>query len=145
MNTSTIKEFETLSTQPTSGLVVDGSFLWGKKKLQYQVVDIETSELIYTSPVYIGGSSNVAEYLAIIHGLAYADKNGLKCDIYSDSYIAMGWVRKRMCRTREEMSEELKKVVDRSTLWLNLNLLSNKVLIWQSHLWGENPADFGRK
>ena len=131
--------------KPDTGIVVDGSFRWSKSELQYQVVDIETAELIYTSPVYIGGSSNVAEYLAIIHGLAYCEKNGLKCDIYTDSYVARGWVRKRMCRTREEMSEELKKVVDRGTLWLNSNLPSNKVLIWQSHLWGENPADFGRK
>jgi ribonuclease HI len=131
--------------KPDTGIVVDGSFRWSKSELQYQVVDIETAELIYTSPVYSGGSSNVAEYLAIIHGLAHAAKNGLKCKVYTDSYVARRWIVQKKCKTGQFMSEELKKVVDRGTLWLNLNSPSNKVLIWQSHLWGENPADFGRK
>lgn len=131
--------------KPTTGLVVDGSYLHSQKICQYQIMDIETGELIYRSPEYIGGSSNVAEYLAIIHAAAYCHKHGIRGVIYSDSSIARSWVQRKCYRGEMWMSDQLTEVVTRAIDWVKRGKVNNKVYKWRTYEWGENPADFGRK
>ncbi|MBL8103913.1 MAG: hypothetical protein JNM02_15390, partial [Anaerolineales bacterium] len=42
-------------------------------------------------------------------------------------------------------NEELFELIDRAEEWLKNNIYANKLLKWETQIWGENPADFGRK
>lgn len=104
-------------------------------------------ELFHYGPVP-NGTNNIGEFLAIVHALALLKQKGSDLPVYSDSKIAIGWVRKRQMNTnipRDPSTEQLWKVIDRAVQWLNTNTYPNKVLKWETHLWGENKADFGRK
>jgi hypothetical protein len=38
-----------------------------------------------------------------------------------------------------------KEMIERAEKWLKENRYSNKIVKWETELWGEVPADFGRK
>jgi ribonuclease HI len=68
--------------------------------------------------------------------------------IYSDSQIAIGWVKKCKCKTtlaRGKKTSELFEYVDRAEAWLKTNKVTNPIYKWDTKGWGEIPADFGRK
>ena len=68
--------------------------------------------------------------------------------IYSDSRIAMSWVKKKVCRTNvtfDSSNSELLALIHRAERWLKENSFSNPILKWETKAWGEIPADFGRK
>lgn len=138
-------EMENMGKIPKTGIVCDGSYRWSADKLQYQVLDLSTGELLYVSKVYEGGSSNVAEFLGIVHSAAHCMNNGIKDTIYTDSYIGIKWVKSKNCWTKEWLSDELDSVVKRAVSWLKSNTIQNKIVYWDKSKWGENPADFGRK
>ncbi len=95
------------------------------------------------------GTNNVGEFLAIVHALALAEKTGKKdVPIYSDSSLAIGWVKKGRCKTTLLRNEETKTVFEliaRAEKWLAEHAWSNPLLKWDTARWGEIPADFGRK
>lgn len=95
------------------------------------------------------GTNNIGEFLAIVHALAMLKKNGLDdVAIYSDSKIAIGWVRQGKCRTKLQYSPttaDLFDLIRRAELWLANNKYNNKLEKWPTEIWGEIPADFGRK
>jgi ribonuclease HI len=37
------------------------------------------------------------------------------------------------------------ELIERAEQWLKKNTTPFRVLKWETELWGENPADFGRK
>jgi len=68
--------------------------------------------------------------------------------IYSDSQIAIGWVKKGKCKTtlaRKPKTEELFTYIERAEAWLKANVITNPIYKWNTKVWGEIPADFGRK
>jgi ribonuclease HI len=65
--------------------------------------------------------------------------------IYSDSRIAMGWVRQKLCRTNKQPPPEVRNLIARAEKWLRNNTFKNPILKWETKVWGEIPADFGRK
>ena len=75
--------------------------------------------------------------------------------IYSDSVNAQKWVRMKQCRTKlvpNEKNAFLFELVQRAEKWLRENdgwMKENvdkiPVLKWKTEIWGEIPADFGRK
>ena len=46
---------------------------------------------------------------------------------------------------RNEETEELFKVIERAEKWLRENTYTTRILKWETKVWGEIPADFGRK
>lgn len=95
------------------------------------------------------GTNNVGEFLAIVHALAFLQKQSEPdLPIYSDSKIAMGWVAKGKAKTtlkRSAQTEKLFEYLDRAEAWLAQNQVTNPILKWETERWGEIPADFGRK
>ena len=96
------------------------------------------------------GTNNIGEFLAIVHALALLDKMGVKGKtIYSDSHNAILWVKKRQCKTKLERTPQtapLYNIIARAEAWLRSHpVLENVVVKWETRLWGEVPADFGRK
>lgn len=131
-----------------NAIAVDAACSGNPGKMEYRGVYMRTGkEIFHFGPVY--GTNNIGEFLAIVHGLALLKQQGL-CDmpIYSDSVNAQLWVKRRKCKTtltRNSKTEELYQLIERAEAWLNNNTYSNPIIKWPTELWGEIPADFGRK
>jgi ribonuclease HI len=69
--------------------------------------------------------------------------------IYSDSENAIVWVNTGVCKTKLKHSARnaiLFALIHSAEGWLAENELpEDRILKWNTELWGENPADFGRK
>ena len=132
----------------TNAIAVDAACSGNPGKMEYRGVYLRTGkEIFHFGPVY--GTNNIGEFLAIVHGLALLKQKGLNdMPIYSDSVNAQLWVRKKQCKTtlaRNEKTEELYKMIERAEAWLHNNTWQNQIIKWPTELWGEIPADFGRK
>ncbi|UHA71898.1 ribonuclease H [Paenibacillus sp. 481] len=116
--------------------------------VEYKGVDTRTGEILFSQGPISKGTNNLGEFLAIVHGLAYLKKIGSNKTVYSDSENALKWVRQKQVSTtlaRDASTEEIWNLIDRAVYWLNTNTYENKVLKWQTKLWGEIKADYGRK
>ena len=116
--------------------------------MEYQGIDLATgAQLFHFGPVH--GTNNIGEFLAIVHALALMQQRGLTSKtIYSDSYNAILWVRKRKCKTtleRNPQTERLHQIIARAENWLRTHTYANPIVKWETERWGEIPADFGRK
>ena len=78
----------------------------GKGDFEYQGVWTFSKENVFKVGPYKRGSNNIGEFLALVHALAYLnshkDPKMKEMPIYSDSRIAMGWVKKKMCKTTKQ-------------------------------------------
>ena len=132
---------------------VDASCPGNPGPMEYQAIDLQTGCRIFHfgsidgKPVY--GTNNIGEFLAIVHALALCWKQGLhNKTIYSDSYNAILWVKKRQCKTKLERTpktEPLYQIIARAENWLRTHAYHNPIVKWDTARWGEVPADFGRK
>ena len=94
------------------------------------------------------GTNNVGEFLAIVHGLALLEQKHSPLPLYSDSRNAILWVKKKKCKTLLEQTEANRPIFDlisRAERWLETHDYTTEILKWETSVWGENPADFGRK
>ena len=117
--------------------------------LEYRGVYTESAEEIFRAGPYPDGTNNIGEFLAIVHVLAWLEKQEEQLPIYSDSRNAISWVYTGKCRTKLQHTPRnapLFAMIHSAENWLAENKLSeDEVLKWNTELWGENPADFGRK
>ena len=116
--------------------------------MEYQGVDTKTKKLLFSLGPFKQGTNNIGEFLALVHGLAELKKLKSNRPIYTDSITAISWVKKKKCNTKLERTNEnenLFLLVDRAIVWLNSNSYQTKILKWKTKIWGEIPADFGRK
>ena len=123
--------------------------------MEYQGVDLATGEkMFHFGPYYpdgsiVYGTNNIGEFLAIVHALALMHKMGITGKaIYSDSYNAILWVKKKQCKTkleRDERTEPLYALISRAEKWLRTHNVTTPIIKWETRQWGEIPADFGRK
>ena len=127
---------------------VDGAWNTATGDCEYQGVYTRTGQLLFRQGVFKDGTNNIVEFLAIVHALAYLQKQGNNLPIYSDSQTALSWIRQKTCKTNLERTKrngELFTLIARAETWLRNNTFSNPLLKWETDRWGENPADFGRK
>ncbi len=133
-----------------NSIAVDGACN-NKGLSEYQGVYTDTKTELFKLGPFKGGSNNLMEFLALVHGLAYVKKNKLELPIYSDSKTAISWVWKKKPKTTIKRTKENQKIfelVDRAIEWLEKNpeMISNRTILkWETKAWGEIPADFGRK
>lgn len=117
--------------------------------LEYRGVMIDTEKQIFHAGPYADGTNNVGEFLAIVHALTYLAKHEIELPIYSDSENAIAWVNTGKCKTglkRTSKNALLFALIHSAENWLAENELpEDGILKWDTDLWGENPADFGRK
>ncbi len=133
----------------TDAWAVDGACAGLPGPMEYRCVEVAGGrELFHVGPI-AGGTNNIAEYLALVHALALLDQKGdHSTPIYSDSRTALSWLRNRRSKTTLMRTNENAKVFDlleRANRWVCSHRLLNPVLKWQTEVWGEIPADFGRK
>jgi ribonuclease HI len=94
------------------------------------------------------GTVNIGEFLALVLALAYCKKHNLNYPIYSDSKTAIAWVRNKRTNTKlvkTSQNEQLFVMLKNAESWLRNNSYSTQILKWKTELWGEIPADYGRK
>jgi len=118
--------------------------------MEYQGVwTFDTDQTLFRKGPYAGGTNNIGEFLALVHALAlFAQKKDPKfatMPIYSDSKIAMKWIVAKKCRTKAQPGREVADLIRRAELWLASNSFQNPIIKWETKVWGEIPADFGRK
>ena len=128
-------------------LAVDAACSGNPGVMEYQGVYIPTRTRVfhYKHPK---GTNNIGEFLALVHGLSYLKKHGLKQLIYTDSVNAMSWVRQRQCKSKlpvDAATADLWDYVHRAENWLKQNTFTTEIRKWDTDYWGEIPADFGRK
>lgn len=127
---------------------VDAACSGNPGPMEYQCVDLQTgAQIFHFGPVQ--GTNNIGEFLAIVHALALMEKQGIKDKvIYSDSYNAILWVKKKKCKTtltRNSTTEQLYQIIARAEQWLMTHNVTTPIIKWETKQWGEIPADFGRK
>lgn len=128
---------------------VDAACSGNPGDMEYRGVDTQTgNELFRVGPLKMG-TNNVGEFLAIVHALALLQREGKgEHPIYTDSKIAMAWVRRREVKTklvRSRHNAPLFDLISRGLKWLKQNTYKNPIMKWETKSWGEIPADFGRK
>ena len=111
---------------------------------EYQGVITDSKTRVFHFGPMKNGSNNVGEFLAIVHALAYLKKSRSDLPIYTDSKTAMAWVRNKAAKTLVR-DKEVMKLIRRAETWLKNNTYDNPILKWETKVWGEIPADFGRK
>ena len=129
-------------------LSVDAACSGNPGVMEYQGVDTQTGQVIFHRGPFQAATNNIGEFLALVHGLAYMQKNGYTYPIYSDSRTAQSWVRQCKCKTKLPMTQDNKQLFEliaRAERWLNTNKYTTLIIKWDTDKWGEIPADFGRK
>lgn len=130
-------------------IAVDAACSGNPGLMEYQGVDTASGQNWFHQGPFKGGTNNVGEFLALVHGLAWLQQQGkTEMPIYSDSRIAMGWVKKKHCKTTLKLNPTTKilfTLIERAEKWLKTNTYKNPILKWETKKWGEIPADFGRK
>ena len=132
-----------------NSLTVDAACSGNPGKMEYRGVLHHNKQEVFKMGPFKNGTNNIGEFLALVHGISLLNKKGLHAlPIYSDSRIAMSWVKKKVCRTNvtfDSSNSELLALIHRAERWLKENSFSNPILKWETKAWGEIPADFGRK
>jgi len=131
-----------------NGVAVDVSCRGPNGPMEFRGVDLKKNNIIFSRGPFEKGTSNIGEFLAIVEALHYLKNKRSSKLIYSDSLIAIGWVRDKVCNTtlpRTEESEEIFIMIEHALLWLRNNEYPNKIRKWNTDGWGEIPADYGRK
>ncbi len=129
-------------------IAVDAACSGNPGLMEYRGVYVADHRQIFHVGPLAGGTNNIGEFLAIVHALALLKKSNKKIPVYSDSVNAIKWVAKKKCNTKQTQSERNKPLFELIALaekWLRENSYTNPVLKWETKLWGEIPADFGRK
>ncbi len=128
---------------------VDAACSGNPGKMEYRGVLTHNKQELFIKGPFKNGTNNIGEFLALVHGIALLkSKNKEDIPIYSDSRIAMSWVKKKTCRTNitfDASNKDLLERIKRAEKWLKENTYKNPILKWETKAWGEIPADFGRK
>ena len=136
------------SIPENDAICVDAASSGNPGIMEYQGVEMLTKKVLFKKGPYKNATNNIGEFLALVHGIAYLEKTKKSKIIYSDSKTAISWVKKKKCKTTLKKNSENKEVfelISRATKWLNENKYNVNILKWDTRLWGEIPADFGRK
>lgn len=143
-----LSEIEKKGQPIANSIAVDGACSGKTGLAEYQCVHTTTKQLLFKKGPFEQGTNNIVEFLALVHALAFCKQHHINLPIYSDSKIAIGWVQQKKCKTNQSKSTQnsvLFDLIARAEKWLCENQFSNKILKWETKVWGEIPADFDRK
>ena len=129
-------------------IAVDAASSGNPGVMEYQGVDTKTKKKLFKQGPFEQGTNNIGEFLALVHGLAFLKQQKSDRIIYTDSRIAMGWVRKKTCKTKLKPNAKnviVFELIERAEKWLASNSYNTPIVKWETKAWGEIPADFGRK
>jgi len=129
-------------------LSVDAACSGNPGLMEYRGVYSKTGEEIFRQGPFKNGTNNIGEFLALVHGLALLKQKNSNLPVYTDSKTALAWVKAKKTKTLLEKNDEnaiLFELVTRAEKWLHENEYKTEILKWETSVWGEILADFGRK
>jgi ribonuclease HI len=130
-------------------ICVDAACNGSPGDLEYRGVFTESGDEIFRLGPFAEGTNNVGEFLAIVQALTWMARHKSPLPVYSDSENGISWVYQGKCKTNlkpTSRNTSLFTMIHNAENWLAENALDDEaVLKWDTNLWGENPADFGRK
>ena len=132
----------------SDAVAVDASCLGNPGKMEYRGVWVADGSPIFKAGPFEDGTNNIGEFLAIVHALAWMEQQGVRFTICSDSRNAILWIKQKKCKTKLERTGRNDKVFEliaRAEHWLATHAITVPIVKWETKLWGEIPADFGRK
>lgn len=130
------------------GWAVDASCLGNPGVMEYRGVELRTGRELFRVGPFQDATNNIGEFLALVHALALQYRSGDWHTVYSDSATGMSWLKNRRIKTTLQPTERNRRVFElmaRGLDWISSHQWNAQVLKWQTQLWGEIPADFGRK
>ena len=74
---------------------VDAASSGNPGKMEYRGVETQTHKQLFHQGPFKQGTNNIGEFLALVHGLAFLQQKKSDRILYTDSKIAMGWVKKK--------------------------------------------------
>lgn len=144
-----LQELKTEKKPILNSLSVDAACKGNPGTLEFRGVYTDTGTELFERGPYEEGTVNIGEFLAIVLALAWLKKNKLSMPVYSDSRTAISWIKKKQINTRlqwNRKNEPLHKAVLKAQKWLQKNGTGDiAILKWETGVWGEIPADYGRK
>lgn len=129
-------------------VAVDASCLGNPGKMEYRGVWVADGSPIFKAGPFEDGTNNIGEFLALVHALAWMEQQGMHFTVCSDSRNAISWVKQKKCKTKLERTgrnDKIFELITRAERWLATHKLTVPIVKWETKLWGEIPADFGRK
>ena len=129
-------------------IAVDAACSGNPGAMEYQGVYTKTGELLCHQGPLADGTNNVGEFLALVHGLAFLKQKNSNLPIYTDSKTALAWVKNKKAKTlllKTEKNAAIFDLIERAEKWLRNNEYKTEIIKWNTEVWGEIPADFGRK
>ena len=127
-------------------IAVDAACSSATGVMEYQGIDLVSWVKIFSFS-HPEGTSNIGEFLALVHGLVYLKENKSDYALYSDSRVALKWVREKRCNTSYSLDPQsaLFALIKRAEFWLEKQTYHTQILKRNTEEWWEIPADFGRK
>ena len=129
-------------------LCVDAACSGNPGLMEYRGVFTRTGQEVFHQGAFEDGTNNIGEFLALVHGLALLKQQNKTIPLYSDSAIAISWVKAKKCKTKLAETAKNKDIFDliaRAEKWLQENTYTTTIRKWKTQEWGEILADFGRK
>jgi len=145
-----------------NSLCVDASCVGNPGVMEYRIFDISQNKIIRESEKFKEWTNNLGEFLALVEAIkmlqwgnpAIAGQvvtllqwNNYSC-IYSDSQTAIAWVKSKKIKTTLKYSTNTKKLLEKieeAKVWLKTHEINIPIIKWETEIWGEIPADYGRK
>jgi len=127
---------------------VDAACSGSPGPLEYRCVHTTTHRPLFQQGPFERGTNNIGEFLGLVHALALFKQRAMPQPIYTDSEIARTWLRAKKCKTKlveDEVNRPLFDLIRRAEDWLANNTYTTRVIKWETDVWGEIPADYGRK
>lgn len=127
--------------RPKTGITSDCGTHGNPGPCEYQVTDIHGKRLAYK---HLGVHTNNYAELSGIEGMIHIALERDETELWTDSTIAMGWIKSGRIgdgvRERDQIIEIVKRI--QALFKANPQL---KLLKWNTKAWGQIPSDFGRK
>lgn len=125
------------------GICVDAAHSTKNRRTEYQGVDLATGEVLFYKN--LGNQTiNIGEFLAVVEAMKYIIEHDFTPKvIFSDSVTALAWVANKRTASgkRNPLLMKAEIYLRAMSLWVD----EIKCYKWDNKLYGEIPADFGRK
>ncbi|MDO4881631.1 MAG: ribonuclease H family protein [Capnocytophaga sp.] len=142
------KEHLNVGEPNMNSIAVDAACSGNPGTMYYRGIDLNAKKILFEQGPFEYSTNNIGEFLALVHAIALLKQNNDPRPIYSDSKIAISWVKQKKYKTQLTKNENNKKsfeLLERAQKWLQENNYTTQVLKWQTSFWGEIPADYGNK
>lgn len=128
---------------PISGIATDGAHSMKRGVTRYRAVDLSTGQLLFERN--IGNQTvNIGEFLGVVEAAKYIIEHRFSpAVIYTDSMTALTWFREKRTASRKKNAAIKKAEVFLKAMATEIDKI--EIVLWDTPLWGEIPADFGEK